>query len=193
MQPTIYCTWEILLSLTPDRLPSTWVSHPKEHYSAEKSPTDLNMTKRPPYMQCANVSIYSVHMWACVPIHLYFSNLPRWVAALKALGIFLTLAMISLQDLSTLRNMVDSAGSCLLMSGAKKILSKYSQFLWHVSHSSWKWNFKEIIEEKRTQRKEQHSDYLVSTEPLVPWREIQKSIKDNKALLLLQPLGRATV
>ena len=58
-----------------------------------------------------------------------YGHLPGCVAALRALGILLTLAMISFQDLSTLRNILDSAGSCLFMSGAKNILSRYSQFL----------------------------------------------------------------
>lgn len=67
-----------------------------------------------------------------------YGYIPGCVAALRAFGNLLTFDMIPFQDLSTFTNILDSAGSCLLMSGAKKILSRYSQFLWHVSHSSWK-------------------------------------------------------
>lgn len=61
---------------------------------------------------------------------------PGCVAARRALGSWFTLLMISFQDLSTCRNILASAGSCLWISGALKMLSRYSQFLWHVSHSS---------------------------------------------------------
>jgi hypothetical protein len=37
--------------------------------------------------------------------------------------------MMSLYDLSTCMNILASAGSCLWMSGAEKMLSRYSQFL----------------------------------------------------------------
>ena len=37
----------------------------------------------------------------------------------------------------TCMNILASAGSCLWMSGALKILSRYNQLRWQVSHSSW--------------------------------------------------------
>ncbi len=78
-------------------------------------------------------------------------HLPGCVAALRALGILLAFAMISFQDLCTLRNILDSAGSCVLIPGAKKILSRNSQFLWHMSHSSWEGGKKEEREKEEIQ------------------------------------------
>lgn len=52
---------------------------------------------------------------------------------------FLTFAvrlMISFQDLSTCKNILDSSGSWRWMSGAEKIDSKYSQLVWHSIHAS---------------------------------------------------------
>lgn len=134
-------------------LPDTSVSHPKECCCAERSPTDLCRIKCVYLSECM-----CVIMCICLSRHIHVSlstfpsmlygYLPGCVAALRALGILLTFAMISFQDLSTLTNILDSAGSCLLMSGAKKILSRYSQFLWHISHSSWKGGWKDKREKK---------------------------------------------
>jgi hypothetical protein len=44
-----------------------------------------------------------------------------------AFGNLPTFLMISFQDLSTVMNIFASAGNCLWMSGALKMLSKYSQ------------------------------------------------------------------
>lgn len=66
--------------------------------------------------------------WSCV--------WPVCVAARSALGKAFTFLMMFFQDLSTCRNILASVGSCLWISGPLKMLSKYSQFLWHVSHSS---------------------------------------------------------
>ena len=60
------------------------------------------------------------------------------MAARIASGTLLTLRMMSLYDLSTVTNIFASAGSCLWISGALKILSRYSQLRWHVSH--WSYN-----------------------------------------------------
>lgn len=126
------CTWGILLSWTRGRLPDTFGSLPKERYFSETSPKDLCRMKGAFRVSMGVVYLCLLGSFLCM----LYSHLPGCVAARRALGIMLTIAMISVQVLSTLRNILDSAGSCLLMSGAMKILSRYSQFLWHVSHSS---------------------------------------------------------
>ena len=66
---------------------------------------------------------------------------PGCVAARIASGTLFTLRMMSLYDLSTVANIFASAGSCLWMSGALNMLSRYSQLRWHVNHWSYvKWS-----------------------------------------------------
>lgn len=135
--------------------PDTSESHPKECYCAEKSPADLCK------MKCVNLSEFMCdHMYLPLPAYtcllvkflsVLCGHLPGCVAALRALGILLAFAMISFQDLCTLRNILDSAGSCVLIPGAKKILSRNSQFLWHMSHSSWEGGKKEEREKEEIQ------------------------------------------
>ena len=64
------------------------------------------------------------------------SSHPGVEPACRAFPRSLVLRMISLNCLSTAKKALDSLGSCLWMSAAEKMDSKYIHCFWHSSHSS---------------------------------------------------------